>query len=115
MNGILLTIGSPAPGVLLAQRGNDFWSEGTPLLVLAGAAILLVCLFVVVLVAFNYGKLWLQALMSNAHVSMLSLIGMSFRQVHARTIVEAMVMARQAGVGSDPTTGVSTRRLEAHY
>jgi uncharacterized protein YqfA (UPF0365 family) len=53
--------------------------------------------------------------MSNARVSMFSLIGMSLRQVHARTIVEAKIMAMQAGVGTDPATGITTRRLEAHY
>ena len=67
------------------------------------------------LVVFSYGKLWLQAFMSNARVSLLSLIGMSLRQVHARTIVEAKIMAMQAGVGTDPQTGITTRRLEAHY
>jgi uncharacterized protein YqfA (UPF0365 family) len=40
---------------------------------------------------------------------------MSLRQVHARTIVEAKIMAMQAGVGTDPHTGITTRRLEAHY
>src|SRR5262245_60727919 len=40
---------------------------------------------------------------------------MSLRQVHARTIVEAKIMAMQAGVGTDPQTGITTRRLEAHY
>ena len=64
---------------------------------------------------FSYGKLWLQAVMSNAHVSMMSLVGMSLRQVHARTIVEAKIMAMQAAVGNDPHTGITTRRLEAHY
>ena len=46
---------------------------------------------------------------------MFSLIGMSFRQVNARVIVQAKIMAMQAGVGTDPTTGITTRRLEAHY
>ena len=62
-----------------------------------------------------YGKLWFQAYMSNARVRMLSLIGMSFRQVNARSIIEAKVMAMQAGVGTDPYTGITTSRLEAHY
>ncbi len=85
------------------------------LLYLAGIALLLIAAFVVVIVLFSYGKLWLQAVMSNAHVSLFSLIGMSLRQVHARTIVEAKIMAMQAGVGTDPDTGITTRRLEAHY
>ena len=101
---------------LLAQVENDPFAEGgQALLVLIGIGILLIIGFVIVIVLFNYGKLWVQAFMSNAHVSLLSLIGMSLRQVHARTIVEAKIMAMQAGVGTDPHTGITTRRLEAHY
>src|SRR4051812_12321742 len=85
------------------------------LLYLAGIALLLIAAFVVVIVLFSYGKLWVQAVMSNAHVSLFTLVGMSLRQVQARTIVEAKIMAMQAGVGTDPETGITTRRLEAHY
>jgi uncharacterized protein YqfA (UPF0365 family) len=85
------------------------------LLYLAGLAVVLIVGFVLVIVMFSYGKLFVQALMSNAYVSFLSLVGMSLRQVHARTIVEAKIMAIQAGVGGDPDTGINTRRLEAHY
>jgi uncharacterized protein YqfA (UPF0365 family) len=81
----------------------------------AAGVIVLVMVFVLALVVFSYGKLWLQAFVSNARVSIFSLIGMSLRQVHARTIVDAKIMAMQAGVGTDPTTGITTRRLEAHY
>jgi uncharacterized protein YqfA (UPF0365 family) len=81
----------------------------------AAGVIVVVMVFVIALVVFSFGKLWLQAFVSNARVSMLSLIGMSLRQVHARTIVDAKIMAMQAGVGTDPTTGITTRRLEAHY
>src|SRR5215208_6496457 len=84
------------------------------LLYLAGIALLLIAAFIVVIVLFSYGKLWVQAVMSNAHVSLFTLVGMSLRQVHARTIVEAKIMAMQAGVGTDPHTGITTRRLEAH-
>lgn len=82
---------------------------------LIGMAIVLIAAIALVIIIVSYGKLWLQAVMSNAHVSMFSLIGMSLRQVHARTIVEAKIMAMQAGVGSHPETGITTRRLEAHY
>jgi uncharacterized protein YqfA (UPF0365 family) len=85
------------------------------LLFVAAVGVALVAAFVMALVFFSYGKLWLQAFVSNAHVSLLSLIGMSLRQVHARTIVDAKIMAMQAGVGTDPQTGITTRRLEAHY
>jgi len=62
-----------------------------------------------------YGSLWFQAFMSRANVSFLSLIGMTFRQVNARLIVRAKIMAVQAGIGSERETGITTRRLEAHY
>jgi len=48
-------------------------------------------------------------------VSMLSLVGMTFRQVNTQVIVQAKIMAMQAGVGTDPRTGITTDRLEAHY
>ncbi len=85
------------------------------LLYLVGFLILGVFAFIVAIVVFNYGKLWLQAYMSNARVTFLNLIGMSFRQVNSRVILEARIMAMQAGVGTDPVTGITTRRLEAHY
>jgi uncharacterized protein YqfA (UPF0365 family) len=93
---------------------NDFGNPQT-LLLAAAALVGLVFLFIFALVVFSYGKLWLQAFVSNAHVSIFSLVGMSLRQVHARTIVEAKIMAMQAGVGTDPHTGITTQRLEAHY
>jgi len=85
------------------------------LLFIGAVAVALVVLFIFALVFFSYGKLWLQATVSNARVSIFSLVGMSLRQVHARTIVDAKIMAMQAGVGTDPNTGITTRRLEAHY
>jgi len=79
-----------------------------PLLFIGAVAVALVILFIFALVFFSYGKLWLQAMVSNARVSIFSLIGMSLRQVHARTIVDAKIMAMQAGVGTDPHTGITT-------
>jgi uncharacterized protein YqfA (UPF0365 family) len=40
---------------------------------------------------------------------------MSFRQVDARLIVQAKIMAMQAGLGKERESGITTRRLEAHY
>ncbi len=75
------------------------------------------CLFLLVAaIAFAaYGKLWFQAYMSSADVSMMSLIGMGFRQVNSRVIVQAKIMAAQAGLDIGHRTGISTKRLEAHY
>lgn len=78
------------------------------------AAIGVLFLIFLVIVALMYGALWFQAYMSSAGVSIWSLIGMSFRQVNARLIVQAKIMAVQAGL-TDERYGITTRRLEAHY
>jgi uncharacterized protein YqfA (UPF0365 family) len=70
---------------------------------------------VAALAFFAYGKLWFQAYMSSADVSIVSLVGMGFRQVNSRGIVQAKVMATQAGLDINRQTGISTQRLEAHY
>ncbi|MFM8891050.1 MAG: flotillin-like FloA family protein, partial [Planctomycetia bacterium] len=63
------------------------------------------------LLVFNYGQLWFQAFWSKAPVRFLELLGMSLRKVNARTIVQARIMAIQAGLGPD----ITCRLLEAHY
>ena len=85
--------------------------------VFMGGLLLFLGLFALVslIVLWNFGSLWLQALMSGADVSMSSLIGMYFRQVRSAVIVNAKVMAAQAGLGIDRRDGISTQRLEAHY
>jgi uncharacterized protein YqfA (UPF0365 family) len=70
---------------------------------------------ILLLLIVMYGQLWFQAYMSNANVSLLSLVGMSLRRVDARLIVRAKIMATQAGLGKERETGITTRRLEAHY
>jgi|YNPNPStandDraft_1061719.scaffolds.fasta_scaffold03601_2 uncharacterized protein YqfA (UPF0365 family) len=82
-------------------------------LVVGIIGVILLITFVIVILA--YGALWFQAYMSSARVSMWSLIGMSFRQVNARLIVQAKIMSVQAGLGNERDTGITTRRLEAHY
>ena len=83
-------------------------------LYVVGAVVAFFFLIFLILV-LTYGKLWFQAYMSSARVSLLSLVGMSLRKVDARVIIQAKIMAMQAGVGTDPHTGITTRRLEAHY
>ncbi|HUG66840.1 MAG TPA: flotillin-like protein FloA [Pirellulaceae bacterium] len=80
-------------------------------------AVIFAALFALLLMAalVKYGSLWLQAYMSNADVSLLSLIGMSFRQVNPSLIVSAKIMGRQAGLNIDRHHGMSTARLEAHF
>jgi uncharacterized protein YqfA (UPF0365 family) len=77
--------------------------------------VLAVFLLVVIAVFIKYWNIWFQAYMSSANISLMSLIGMSFRRVNARTIVQGKIMAVQAGIAQESHTGVTTRRLEAHY
>lgn len=95
--------------LLLAQlNGSALW-------VLLAIAVFLFFVAVLGVVLIVYGNLWFQGYMSRANVSMYSLIGMSFRQVDARLIVRAKIMAMQAGIGTERQTGITTRRLEAHF
>ncbi|HLA83219.1 MAG TPA: flotillin-like protein FloA [Thermoguttaceae bacterium] len=87
---------------------NEIWLA--VVLVAAGVFALSLVVFVAI-----YGRLWFQAYMSGAKISPLSLIGMTFRQVDARTIVQGKIMAVQAGIGTEKQSGITTRRLEAHY
>src|SRR5262249_13855909 len=99
---------------LLTQLKGPFdLPENVGLYAIAGVGTFLFLIFL--MLVLTYGKLWFQAYMSNARVSLLSLVGMSLRKVDARVIVQAKIMAMQAGVGTDPHTGITTRRLEAHY
>jgi uncharacterized protein YqfA (UPF0365 family) len=96
--------------ILLAKEGADFipWA-------ILGSVVLIAFIVVLALIVVMYGNIWLQAYASNANVSIWSLVGMSFRRVDARTIVKGKIMAMQSGIGSEQQTGVTTRRLEAHY
>ena len=98
---------------LLAQQAGPLNSKNLP--ALAGIVVLGIIAFIILIVLLGYGNLWFQAYMSNARVSIFSLIGMTLRQVNARVIVQSKIMAMQAGLDRDPTTGITTRRLEAHY
>jgi len=76
-------------------------------------AALLLLFFIVIL--GSYIKLFIWAYMASANVSLFSLIGMYFRRVDAKTIVLGKIMSVQAGIGSEKETGITTRRLEAHF
>lgn len=80
-----------------------------------GIGVLMLFAAILAAIVITYGGLWFRAYMSNANVSLLSLIGMSFRRVDAHVIVQAKIMAVQAGVGLERDGGITTRRLEAHY
>jgi uncharacterized protein YqfA (UPF0365 family) len=96
--------------ILIAQvKGNSI-----PLMIF-GVVVLLVVLVALVAIAAKYGRIWIQAYASRANVSIWSLIGMTLRRVNGRIVVQGKIMSMQAGIGSEQETGVTTRRLEAHY
>lgn len=54
-------------------------------------------------------KLWISAIAAKVHVSLFALIGMRFRRVNPRAIVEPLIMATKAGLK------LTTEQLESHY
>jgi len=103
--------------LLLSQQplGQSFFEQYGNIVLAAAGIFGGLILLVLVLAFITYGKLWFQAYMSSADVSMLSLIGMHFRQVRPSIIVQAKIMASQAGLNINRRNGISTSRLEAHY
>ncbi|HHT9139283.1 MAG TPA: flotillin-like protein FloA [Candidatus Tripitaka californicus] len=88
--------------------------EKLPLLIpkqLTTVAVIFVSLilFIFLLMLFKYGWLYIQALASGAPISLIQLVGMTFRRVNARVIVDSRIMAKKAGLDID------TPLLEAHY
>ena len=84
-------------------------------LLIGGIAVAVIFALLLAAAVVRYGALWFQAYMCGADVSLLSLIGMSFRQVNPGMIVTAKIMGRQAGLNIDRQQGMSTARLEAHF
>jgi uncharacterized protein YqfA (UPF0365 family) len=77
----------------------------TAVLVLIIAVAALILFFFV----FSALSLWIQALISGAHVGLLNIVFMRFRKVPPKLIVEAKIMAVKAGLI------ISTDSLESHY
>lgn len=75
------------------------------LLVIAGIFALAAAYLVI-----RYFKLWLRSYVTKARIGMISLVLMSLRKVNPHVIVDARVMAVQAGL-----TDVTTQALEAHF
>jgi len=71
--------------------------------------VLIIGMAVMGIFLLNFFGLWFQALMSKADVSLVGLIGMRFRKVPGRVIVETKIMGIKAGLA------LSTEELEAHY
>jgi uncharacterized protein YqfA (UPF0365 family) len=85
--------------------------EALPAIGLVIALLLALAFFLVLL---KFGMLWLQAYMSGADVRMLSLIGMSLRNISPDVIVKAKIMGCQAGLNISRKDGITTAALESH-
>jgi uncharacterized protein YqfA (UPF0365 family) len=67
-------------------------------------------LLLVLILGGRYFKLWLRAFVTRARIGLLNLIFMSLRKVNPQVIVDAKIMAVQAGL-----TDITTQAMEAHY
>ncbi len=87
---------------ILAQSGS---SIGTIVLIIVG-----VVAFVVLLIVAQFFRLWLQAYMSNAEVTLFDLIGMRLRKVDPHLVVLAKIQLVKAGIHD-----ISVNDLESHF
>src|SRR5262245_35134976 len=92
---------------LLAQMNPAPWSTYVVLLFvfLVGIAIILGIFLA------KYANLWIQAKRTPASISILELVGRSFRKLNPKIIVRSKIMANQAGLTEKD--GLPTRALEA--
>ncbi len=84
--------------------------DNAPLIVGIAASVLML---VVLVVIFSYGKLLVKSWLTGAGVGLADFIGMTFRRVRSDVILQAKIMAVQAGI--DESTGLTSKSLEAHY
>jgi uncharacterized protein YqfA (UPF0365 family) len=80
--------------------------------------IVLVVVVMFGLIAFaifaRYFRLWIQSVTTGAGISILNLVGMTFRKVNPAAIMRAKIMAVQAGL-DEKATGLTGKALEAHF
>lgn len=101
------------PLLFLAQNPNNNEPLGTMEIVIIGLVLFgLFILFILAIVFMSYARWWLQSIFSKAGIGLTDLIGMTFRQVKAKDIVPAKIMAVQANLDVQDMT---TKALEAHY
>lgn len=91
-------------GVLAAE-----WTEWQ---LVAAALVGILCLVGLgfLFMFFRYFKLWLRGFVTKAGISPLTLVFMALRNVNPHVVMDARIMAVQAGL-----TDVSVQGLEAHY
>jgi uncharacterized protein YqfA (UPF0365 family) len=77
--------------------------------IFVGVAILAVLVLILFFFVLSAISLWIQALISGAHVGILNIVFMRFRKVPPKLIVESKIMAVKAGIEID------SDQLESHY
>lgn len=73
------------------------------------AAVLIVIALIFAFVFISFLKVWLRALVSGAHISLINLIGMKLRGVPPRLVVHGRIAAMKAGLQVDSDL------MEAHF
>ncbi len=69
-----------------------------------------IILFLLVMLFLKFGWLWIQAMVSGAHISFMNLIAMSLRRIRPGVIVSARISAVKAGLEA-PTAQLETHSL----
>ena len=90
---------------LLAQPSSSFGGLTTIVFIVVGIVVL-----VVLAIVAQFFRLWLQAFMSNADVSLFDLIGMKLRKVDPHLVVLAKIQLVKAGIHD-----ISVNDIESHY
>ena len=89
------------PLVFAALPDLNLWTIGIGLL---GLFVMFIFFMI-----WNAFQLWMQSILSNAPVGLVSIVLMRFRKVDANIIVTARITAKKAGID------ISTDKLEGHY
>jgi len=76
------------------------------------AVVATVALLIVLFVFSRYFGLWIQSMLTGAQITIVDLLGMTFRKVNSRAIVRSKIMATQAGLTDADLT---SQALEAHF
>jgi uncharacterized protein YqfA (UPF0365 family) len=92
---------------------QDWLGEAGPAITIIAVFIVLIVGLVVLIIFARFFGWWIQSKTTGAGIGMFDLLGMSFRKVSPKVIVESKIMAVQAGIGD--ADGVTSRALEAHY
>ena len=76
------------------------------------AVVVTVALLIVLFVFSRYFGLWIQSMLTGAQITIVDLLGMTFRKVNSRAIVRSKIMSTQAGLTDADLT---SQALEAHF